>query len=74
MKKSHDHSLWHKNQGNFEYENNYAYETFMATNCVPKPSRKQQLKEHTLIVPTFWEIITKRKGTFEWVEWTCSKS
>jgi hypothetical protein len=27
-----------------------------------------------LIVPTFWEIITKRKGTFEWVEWTCSKS
>jgi hypothetical protein len=37
----------------------------MATNCVPKPSRKQQLKEHTLIVPTFWEIITKRKGTFE---------
>ncbi len=74
MEKCHNHSLWHDNQGNSKYKNNYAFETFMATHFVPDTSRKEQHKVYITMVLTFWEIVTRIKGTFEWVEQACSKS
>ncbi len=68
MEKCHDHSLWCENENISKYKNNYAYETFMATNFIPSTSKKEQLKEYVAMVSMFWKIITKRKTTFKWVE------